>query len=93
MFEWMSPVVNYGSKLFSSTASAVGSAWEWGSKNPAAISAVGGAATAALNYMSQPDDPTEQSIEAQERARAAHNKSIGEAAKIYREGGMLRGGR
>lgn len=83
---WLAPdeVEDTGS-IFGSVGSALGSAWDWGTKNPAALGGIVGAGTAVANYMFQPDTAAETQADYLNKRRKEHNKGITKAAKRYKE--------
>jgi hypothetical protein len=85
---WLSDAADFGSDLFDKGSSAVGSAWEWGSKNQAALGAVAGVGRGVLSYMTAKDAPVpgQQDREYMEQRRKEHNESIAAAAKRFKEG-------
>lgn len=83
MFDWLDDVVDFGAGLFEDTSKVVGTAWDWGTKNPAVVSGVLGAGQAALSYMNRPESATKETTEYYEKRRREHNIGIAEAAKRY----------
>lgn len=77
------------SDIFSPIGSALGSAWDWGSKSPVVMGGIVGAASSAAGALFAPDTPAELQIDYYEKRNKKHNESISKAAKRYNGGDKI----
>lgn len=80
--DWFDDAVDFGADLFDKGSDALGTAWDWGSKNQAFLSGVVDAGSAYLNYMNTPESTSEY----YDNRRKEHNAGITAAAERYKKG-------